>query len=310
MSVLFVANEAGAARWMAAVWPRITEQAVVALSDTAWRHLERLGLWVPPMPLKFDGELAAYIASGRCQRVIASATGSDMEQRVVETCRATSTPVTQVVDTWGGYGMRFGRAVPDWVAVIDEVAEEECRAQGGPNCAYLVAGQPAWECVERLPPANPASVAFIGQPIAELYGHSLGYDEKGTAGQIAALAGRRPDLIANLIYLLHPSEVSAPSELTVTEDASTVLGRCGTIVGMFSSMLIDAALAGRRVIVFQPAADLDMFGPSRHGLLRRVTSIEDLEYELEHGVPAAVDELRHKVDGSIERVLEHLGCEA
>ncbi len=305
-AILFAALEPGAAAWMAPVWQRMPETSVVALAPVARAHLQRCGTRLPAVTRDLTDDIRTLLNEERTCEVLLSATGAPTESDIIAACRAADVHVTQIVDTWGGYERRFGHQAPHAIAVIDARAEAECRAAGAPAAAYVHLGHPAWEIAPALAPGDPRCVLVVGQPIAAIYGSQLGYDEESVMTSITRVANRRPDLVDRVRYLAHPAE-DRPAVARVLREAAAALEQAGTVIGMFSSLLVDAMLGGRHVVVVQPGDGPDLFGPSRHGLLPRCRSEQDIERALEttsYGDGAV--RLRHIVAGSTSRVLTHL----
>lgn len=300
-AILFAALEPGAAAWMAPVWQRMPETSVAALAPVARAHLQRCGTRLPAVTRDLTDDIRTLLNEERTCEVLLSATGAPTESDIIAACRAADVHVTQIVDTWGGYERRFGEQAPHAIAVIDARAEAECRAAGAPAAAYVHLGHPAWENAGPLPSGDPRRVLVVGQPIAAIYGSQLGYDEVSVTTSITRVANRRPDLVDCVQYLAHPTEDGT------LRNAAAALEQAGTVIGMFSSLLVDAMLGGRHVVVVQPGDGPDLFGPSRHGLLTRCKSDQDIERALERKPDGdGAERLRQIVAGSTSRVLSHL----
>ena len=104
---------------------------------------------------------------------------------------------------------------------------------------------------------------------------------------------------------MHPAMPSPPaeerSEFETTSDGQSALERCGTVAGMFSSLMVEALLAERRVISLQPGLPTrDLCVLSRRGRIDRVGRADELVAALQR--PQRDDGgLRAALDGSLDR---------
>lgn len=296
---------------MAAVWREINAPFAVALSRIAFEHLQRLDA-LPASPTKlFESESCAsrLVEEVKPEAVLLSATGKPQEQSLASICKVCDATVTQIVDTWDGYENRFGDVFPDYVAVIDDRAEAECRSSGGPDAKYVHVGQPAWEAYSKLAPPESGRgerFLFVGQPLQAVFGQALGYDEVSVAAEVRESLSSQAELRARLTYLLHPAEQRAPTGYIETRNAKVALSEAETVIGMFSSFLINGLLNGRRVVVIQPERGRDRFGPSRHGLLRKYDSASGVDWLARSDCDEAASKITNLLRGSRQRVIQHM----
>lgn len=318
MSLLCLVNEVGAAAYLAPLWRRY-----LARGDTHWavsapplvsRWLRREAIaiprWVEP---NSPDAVTAWIAQHRPACVVMSATHHETERAAIELCRELSIATIGVVDTWINYRFRFdwdaaGLCMPDAVLMIDAAAVAEATAEGlDPTCLQII-GQPAWEQAvgQALPPAR-ASM-FVSQPLAERYGNRLGYDEFDAWALVKSTARRVPDLFGPLLYAAHPvGAVPDDADLDgypVTTNGPQALATVDVVLGMSSSLMVDALLMGRAVVSVQPDARGPNMDPlSRHGRIPIVGSSQELEAVLRAARPAASD-LGSLLAGSLQRLDE------
>lgn len=305
-SIVFVAIEAGSAAWMAPVVMALGAAATLFLSEIARAHLARIGrLPETAGPFGVSESAVPELMLKNAGALVSSATGRPAEARIVAAAKARGIPSAQIVDTWGPYARRFGGGWPDTVAVVDERAREEAVREGIPAECIAVIGQPAWADVVALPPAPDDHVAFVGQPIRARYGAALGYDEDGAWRLVCQAAGLAATPIRALRYVLHPEQESMPAAavaaVQATRDGGEALRACGTVVGAFSSLMVEAAISGRRVVSVQPGAGgEDLCALSRHGRIPRATDPESLVAALARPM-RDVGDLRRALAGSTER---------
>jgi hypothetical protein len=294
--LVFMAAEAGPAAWMAPVWRAAGRPVRTIFGTAALAHLQRLNAPIPDdnaiLGDGFDLQDAAA--------VIVSASAKGVEQRIVEQARRQSVPSLQVIDYWGPYQSRFAGLFADRIAVIDRIAKDEATLDGVPEDRLVVVGHPAWEGCVTLPAASRKRLAFISQPVRRHYEARLGYCEQTAYAMLRDTRSSRPDLIDDLVFVPHPEELADHH----SSDARSAVQECGTVIGMFSSLMVDAFLAGRQVISLQPNAQgCDMCALSRHGKIRRATSPAELCDALEDMSLAPPTELSATLAGSTARVL-------
>ena len=322
--ILFIAEEAGAAAYLRPLWKRLAERGAldlcrVVLGEGARRGLGAFAATLPTVEpaAAEEAALAAALAGWQPSLVLASATSSAMEFAALEMARAGHIGTLQFVDTWNGYRRRLehdGAPLrPDALLVINERAREEAIAEGLPAPVIRIIGQPAWEIGSNLPPAEPAIMVFADQPVARFYGNALGYDEVSAWDLIAATRRAAPDLFDELLFAPHPArehgDADGPEDCP--EDCDGMVGgaaglaRAGTVLGMFSSLMTEALLGGRRVISVQPGAvGPDMCPHSRHALIPRVGTPEALVRALQNTSQVQPGDLRRSLAGSCERLAD------
>ena len=108
------------------------------------------------------------------------------------------------------------------------------------------------------------------------------------------------------MYGVHPAQgtidADAVAPAILTHDSVAALQQCGTVLGMFSSPMIDAYLGGRTVVSVQPnLRGQDRSPLSRHGRIARVGDAEALVAALERA-PGATETLAATLRGSTDRL--------
>ena len=195
-------------------------------------------------------------------------------------------PARSSSNSWYDYQRRIkltnGQGLlPDEIWLFDEVARRDAAAEGLPPEHLRIVGSPAWESVSVLPEAPASHVLLIDQPVAADMGGQLGYDENEFMLLVADALEQDGGGDLSLCVAPHPRRrgpiPSLPKEAKIVHDAREELARCGTVIGMFSSLLIDAFLTGRHVVSVQPGAGAaDYCILSRLGFVPRVTRPSDL----------------------------------
>ena len=315
--ILFVVAEVGSAEYLIPLWRRWLQRS----PNASWRVVatrlvaERMtgmglnGMLLPENAPDRADALALQLGAWRPDVVCASATHAPVEAAAIALARERDIPVVRFIDTWYGYRDRLGSDgrldVPERVLVIDGEAVRQAVSEGLLRAVLEPVGQPAWEDVVALPPADRRHVMFVSQPVERLFGARLGYTEFSAWQLLYETAVRRPDLISRLVFAPHPEDVMPPPAedaiVRVAPRGRKDLGGVGTVVGMFSSLMIDALLAGRHVISLQPGAvgpDMNRIGTQR--ILRATTAEELTEALLAPSIPP--DCLRDALKGSCDRL--------
>ena len=304
--IAFLAMEAGSAAWMAPLWMSMEKPCLVFLSPVAHAHVTRLNMAPTNVTVVENEILPQRWRALEAALAIVSATGRAIEADAVASARTRGTTTMQAIDTWGPYSPRFtGDTWPDCIVVVDRAAQEEAVADGLPDKAVVIGGHPAWECCENLPEGAVDTVAFIGQPIAAKFGDKLGFDERSAWRALLGAAEESKGAFRNFVYLAHPEEDHFPhvKHSDIRRDGNAVLKEAGHVVGMYSSLMIDALLGGRSVISLQPnGKEPDPCPLSRHGRIARVVEPHRICEALAQA-PVGVAALKRDLAGSRRRVM-------
>ena len=319
--VLFVAAETAAANYFSPLWRRWlasppTHSWNVILGDGAAKQV-RGDFGFESLPVlaelnRHDGDAENYIRDQGPSVLVASAGDRvAFERQAVLVAREIGARTVQVIDTWYNYARRFTdfsrQELPDEIVVIDSIAREEAIAEGLPAERLVIGGQPWLECAPRRPRAPRDHVLILGAPIRRDYGDTLGYDETDIAMMVLQAMNLAPNCFARTWYGPHPEQSRLPEglagEMEVVADGASMLARAGTVVGAFSSPMVEAYLSGAKVISIQPGGNPhDMCPLSRHGRIPRVRSAAELVDRLEgEDVSRPNDLLAHLV-GSTDRL--------
>lgn len=209
------------------------------------------------------------------------------------------TPSVYVLDYWNNYWQRFSGAekdfayLPSLICVPDVHAATEMRAEGFDPRHIVVTGNPYFETfadsVTRVGERRD-NVLYISQPLsadADLKAQ-YGFDEfVSLEGLIQALSAVLPDAVLSI--RLHPREqpqkfdmyLTGHVEVSKTPTLEEALSRAGLVVGMYSPVLLQAAIAGKSVISYQPNGTADDPLPSnRVGATVRATTVGELSAAL------------------------------
>jgi hypothetical protein len=322
--VLFAVGQNGSVEYLSPLWRRWLRRNDgpawrVALAPGSRERLRVLDLENVPLlagALNSISALETQLRDWKPHLLVVSASHCEVEEAAFLYAQKHGVPTCRFIDTWYRYRERLtlsdGRfALPDRVLVIDDAAIAQAENAGVPRHLLSAVGHPAWETVGELPAADRRDVMFVSQPVNRFYGDRLGYTEIGTWSRLLEIATTRPDLVRKLVYARHPNDdAPLPAESTsisVAKSGRAAMSAVGTVVGMFSSLLMDALLAGRHVVSFQPDAvgeDMNAMG-QKSPMIPRATDTESLLHALA-GPPVSAGMLRDTLARSCDRLEELL----
>ena len=226
-------------------------------------------------------------------------------------------PSVAFVDCWWGYLQRFtlpgerlaDAPLPDVIAVVDEIALQDMLALGFPEQKLHVLGSPwlsALACDNRdvQPPLggnlDEIVLTFVSQPLARVLNDrdSWGFTERDVIPALVRACTALPAEVKNrlrLVCLAHPEEDEAALTALLSEtspdfktevrkepDPLGVVRSSHAVVGMFSILLVEAALCRRPVISIQPGLKReDMLATNRCGATGVVREIAELPQTIE-----------------------------
>lgn len=251
-----------------------------------------------------------------------SATGESLiERSFLLNCRRRGLYTVQCIDNWLNYRARFVRAgitlFPDRILTIDGRAAEAMIAEGIPAKLISIVGQPYVEYrkAQESTHRGKDGLLLITQPVSKYYDRVLGYDEGDFvigAVEAAFRAGIRNDRIH---INVHPAEqpsrykdvlsraFGAAGDTICVVHGDLVLPAYQMVIGMFSSVLVQAVLNLVPTASFQPDATAeDQCFLSAAELIPRITSADHLETFLKAPrLTKDVHELVSVIEGSCGR---------
>jgi hypothetical protein len=314
--ILFAAGQSAARGFLSPLWARWLEDRDdvdfrIAVHPSARPANGKVPASILFEQIEDEGGLVAALGGWTPDLVVTSVSGKSVERATFDFARRLGIAVWQFVDTWYDYALRIqttngnGR-LPDRVLVIDERAKREAAEEGIPELILTTVGNPAWEGISPSPPEDGKAVLFVSQHIARSWGDRLGYTERTGWEMVRSAAQIRPDLFPRLIFAPHPDEdASAVGEGAAERIQSGDLGVpvAGCVLGLYSSVMVNALLAGRKVISVQPnATAADKCSLSRHGFIGRARNESELLMMMEMERPGRLDGLKAAVANSCARL--------
>jgi hypothetical protein len=230
-----------------------------------------------------DEQLEAFLSREQVEVVLTGTSMQPAKDAVFwRAAKRLQIPAIGLVDHWFNYAQRFSSGapfdcVPDTIAVMDEEAAAQFRAEGCPPELLIVTGQPHFDELVRdsatlsksevrqelgLDEGRPL-VVFASEPQARYYGSTLGYTEDDALGALLDSAAEvAPE--AQVVVKLHPLEApDAFADLPETESRVAVrvvrayppehlVRAADVVVGMTSVFLLEAVLTGVPTISIRP----------------------------------------------------------
>jgi len=265
--------------------------------------------------------------------------GSTVDKALTLAAKNNNIPCVSIIDHWdlymerfsivkNGYIMDRGKFLPDRIWVNDFVAYSDAESAGVPKDMIEVVGQPHLEYqTELLKNHNKTEqnkqIVFISERVAEDFvigsPMSRGFDEYTV---LESLIGSIDFSNTNLLIKLHPQEslgkfdslVHGMPNIAVVKDANNmdIITKSWKIVGMFSMLLLEAALIRDDVISFLPGANPLVFVGNKLGATIPVTTQNELKKLLsEKKNKLHCEKLRatlfaEKFSGSIKRMTDSI----
>lgn len=332
-ALLITACDAGTANFLVPVLPRLPRFWRLLAHGPAADIFERHGLSFE----RFDEALLdqspdwADLTGGHTAAALLAGTSWGMTVDKVATLAARRAGIRSaaIIEHWSIYRERLSRVqdghiiepdlyLPDRIWVVDGVAMDEAGQAGLPRDRLVPVGQPHLEA-QRVILANVPNrgrqpgVVYVSERIGTDYPPGsplyLGFDEFSVLEDlIGVLPADRP-----LTIKFHPQEYADKYDaiLAASGRSATLVGRCdiptliheaGTLVGMVSMLLLEAALVRDDVISFMPGGRPDAFIGNRIGATRAATDTHALRRWLDGAESVRGGDFGSRFDGSAERV--------
>jgi hypothetical protein len=320
-TVVAVAGDPGGAN---ALLPVLLALRAAGYTVLAWPYNEAERLW-GDASLTVEGLSADMDPEERLKAVRpdilltgTSVNNLELEKRFIAAAFERGLPSLSLLDFWSNYRQRFADSygalafVPDRIAIMDESARDAMIAEGFDPDSLVITGQPAFDglaefrelftldsraCIrKRLGiEANERLVTFLSQPIAEVNGERLGYNENmvlcAVVNALERIQCRRGTPLV-LLVRPHPREHLAKFDAVRSATLKTVVSAkekghgvalaSDLLVGMNTILLLEACLMGAIVVTIQPGLrGEDPLPSTRVGYSRSVYNAADIEPVLE-----------------------------
>lgn len=340
--VLVVARDAGAASALAPVVVALREDEALRPVVVAWGHARTIfqeegeavqSFPEDPAPSEVHGALASAVAllTGTSLRV-------ELDGRFWSAARAAGIPSMALLDHWKNYAERFTidapfDALPDLVAVMDEIAAGELVARGCPPDRVVVTGQPRFDALTDLVPpeerarartslgidASRRVAVFASEPRGAPYDDGTGFTQADAFAMfLDAVEAMAEDAL--VLVKLHPVERAEPvaaalpshsrPEVRILDASSSVreaTAAADIFCGMSSIVLLDAALVGLPTLSIRPGGGQSHFVDAHADLIASVTTRAETRSAVAVGLARGrVAPVTRPSRGATRRVVEQL----
>lgn len=228
-----------------------------------------------------------------------SSMGYTIDKRLLSLCQKNKVSSIYILDFWSNYWQRFSRVkkdfkyLPDYICIMDKTAEKEMITEGFPAQRLVVTGNPYFEnFINGISKKNEDKrrILFVSQT---LRAWQEGNEYRVLEDIISILLTLGNNY--KLVIRLHPRDKKNKFNKLITENNSRgikrgikifydhlknekqSISRSHLIIGINSCLLFQAALAGKKVISYQPRLIKRDYLPSNKlGLSKLVTSKKNL----------------------------------
>ncbi|MDO8493071.1 MAG: polysialyltransferase family glycosyltransferase [bacterium] len=250
--------------------------------------------------------------------VAGSSFGYTIDKRILELVKG-KTKTIYILDFWSNYWQRFSslkvkdfKYLPDVICVMDDFASKEMIKDGFVQEMIRVTGNPHFDSfIESISPElrEKNRILFISQPYSdtENVATNFGYTEFDVLDDLLEILEDHNDY--KLIIRPHPKEeqgkfnevIKSRKNISLdddTTDVRTSISRADLIIGMNSMVLLQAGLAGKDVISYQPGLKdgTDVLVSNKMGMSRLVTDSEELRQILGNYFTGSGVNIRNKAD--------------
>lgn len=246
----------------------------------------------------------------QAQCMIISTRGTEMESAAIKFADKYNIPKAKIVDTWYGYNRRMFTELDEKLGsskllVIDERAKSEAIKSGIADSMVEIVGQPAWQTQSPLNCSDRTKVLFVSQPIEYFYKKKLGYTESKVLEIVLEAKSIRPELFSTLQCAIHPEgldKLPSSEEVIYTRDGPAQLSSVGVVIGMFSSLMTEAHIAGLHVISYHSDKSSSEFKcvPDTN-VLNNFKTVDDLIVAMQAPIADAAL-LKKNLENSTERL--------
>ncbi|MDO8584842.1 MAG: hypothetical protein Q7R85_01835 [bacterium] len=301
MRVLFAAQDPGSANALAPVIKKLSAKASVKVLGAKYAvpMFAREKIRATDCTSYSDAQLADVVVAWKPDiMVLGASAGLSIEKRFTLIARARGIRTVSVIDYWSGYDDRFGekinkrhRYLPDDICVIDRVMKRELLELGVPAGAIAITGNPALEASIkkiRTKTKHPKNLLYISTPFSSLHPNPYPFNEFQVLEDVLGYAQWKD--YGPVIVKLHPKEEEGkydeliarypevPVRVVKDADLYRLLSEATLIVGTNSIVLLEASIAGKPVISYQPGLHPkdDVLVSNRRGLSRAIYHKKDL----------------------------------
>lgn len=272
--VLFVVGDTGSASYCMPLWEKwknkkknnwkILGEDYVVKALNLYKYSEEL---IDNYNKKISFEKNLEFLNWKPDIIFCSATFKKIETDSIIYSKNKNLKGIQFFDTWYNYYKRLvkidNKILAKKVCVINKTAIRDAVLEGVDKKRLVIIGQPYFEKIRvkktKKPPNN--NIMFINQPISKYKELGfLNYDEKDVWDILLPAMKKVRSKYKNFYFAMHPQENKISLKKKIIKDLNITFLRNGqegleqsdTILGIFSSLMIDAFFINKKVVSIQP----------------------------------------------------------
>ncbi len=273
--ILFVIGELGSARYCLPLWNQLINKkesfdwkilAFGRINDKELLKFSKYLIYNYDYSKSFEENI---VGLDWCPNLIfSSATYQKLEYESLKFAKTKNVLGIQFFDTWYNYYEKLAKENRETLAtkicMIDKFSSHEAIAEGVDEKKLITIGQPGLEFVkEKKIKSKNKNILFINQPIAkhkyDVLKH-LGYDEEDVWEIVFKAMSKIRNDFDEFLFAKHPDEhlinidkkIINNLKITIIENGQIGIDHCDTIIGMWSTLMIDAFFQSKDVISIIP----------------------------------------------------------
>ena len=180
-----------------------------------------------------------------------------------------------------------GRVFPNKLLLINRKSKKEAAKEGIHKNIIEAVGHPGWENIRFNKNQNYKNILFINQPLESDFGSSLGFTEDDVWCMVYSIFKKNKNDFDNLFWAPHPRDKSLISlkefkKVKIVKNVNKALEVSGIVVGIYSNLLVNAFLLGKKVISIIPGDKRnEQLSPLiKWNLITKVNNYEQLKVEI------------------------------
>ena len=180
-----------------------------------------------------------------------------------------------------------GRVFPNKLLLINRKSKKEAAEEGIYKNIIEAVGHPGWENIRFNKIQNYKNILFINQPLKSDFGSSLGFNEDDVWDMVYSIFKKNKNDFDNLFWAPHPRDKSLINlkkcnKVKIVKNVNKALEESGIVVGIFSNLLVNAFLLGKKVISIIPGDKRnEQLSPLiKWNLITKVNNLEQLKVEI------------------------------
>lgn len=244
--------------------------------------------------------------------------GKTIDKKAIQVAMELKIPSLAIVDFWSNYKMRFSdpntenlKYLPNLILAIDKICESEMIKDGISKKKIVITGNPYFDSYlggfNNLKSSNGKIITFFCQPFSEIKEIDWGFNEIEVFQDFVKVF-EKLGLKNKIVIKMHPrtknfnkfNKIKRNCTFKIKIDRKTdpddLIKKSFLITGMNSVILLKAAIAGRKVLSYQPKlSKKDSLVSNRWNLSKAVYRKADLFPSVKRLIETPVAKI-HKKD--------------